>query len=572
MAIPSVFRFALVIAGLFPIKALANVPNAATDSFPKRYHVAAPPLETNWTGQVGTHPWPQHPRPLLFRERWQNLNGIWTYRPAASAEDLLTPPGLPLAREVLIPSCIESGLSGIQEQGIKWMWFGTTFNLTHDWPTDGRVLLHFEAVDYEATVFLNGHKVGSNTGGYFRFSIDIKDHIRHGPNDLLRVSGYINSSSGVPHDVTIRILDNTGKEVAMHSTYSDQQFNFRVDSPALWTPEEPNLYNITVTMGNDMAASYTGFRTISRGVVNGVQRPLLNGEFVFLFGTLDQGYWPDGIYVPPTIDAMLFDIKLLKLVGMNMVRKHIKIEPDLFYHACDQLGLLVFQDMPSMRPTSNAHDQPPTDAQQAEFERQVKLMVDEHKSYPSIAAWIIYNEGWGQLDRPRVNPEFRITDEIRSMDPTRLVNAVSGWWDHGAGDFSDNHHYAEPQCGTPFYSGPSSAYDNRRIGIQGEFGGIGHVPPERNLWPIEEAVRDMYSTYEINADLASYEYRSHVLLGLLRDQIARFNCSAAVWTQTTDVEGEINGLVSYDRNFLRANVKQWRADIQALYDAAEARA
>ncbi|KAK4660367.1 hypothetical protein QC762_0018310 [Podospora pseudocomata] len=320
-------------------------------------------------------------------------------------------------------------------------------------------------------------------------------------------------------------------------------------------------------MGDDLIESYTGFRTISTGVVNGIKRPLLNGKFVYLFGPLDQGYWPDGLHLPPTLEAMVYDLELIKSLGMNLVRKHIKIEPDLFYEACDRLGLLVMQDMPSMRVHTNAR---PTDAEQAEFERQLEIMIKEHRNYPSIVTWVIYNEGWGQItDR---YPEFHITDRIRQLDPTRLINSVTGWHDHGAGDYHDNHHYADPQCGTPFYSLPNTPYDSSRIGFQGEYGGLGHRPLDEHLWPVQAAVRTINETYEMHADEASYNYRAHVLFDLLRQQVEHFACSGAVYTQTSDVEGEVNGLVTYDRRVVRVDVTQWKADIQALYDAAAARA
>lgn len=165
--------------------AFADVLNTEANSIPTRYAIAPPLLTTPWTNDVGTNPWPQHPRPLLYREQWKTLNGIWTYRRANAAEELITPPALPLMREVLIPSCIESALSGVMEEGARWMWFGTNFNLPADWSSSGRVLLHFEAVDYEATVFLNGKEIGSNQGGYFRFTFDITDDMRDGANDLL---------------------------------------------------------------------------------------------------------------------------------------------------------------------------------------------------------------------------------------------------------------------------------------------------------------------------------------------------------------------------------------------------
>jgi len=331
-------------------------------------------------------------------------------------------------------------------------------------------------------------------------------------------------------------------------------------------------------MGSDTIQSYTGFRTISKGVINGIQRPLLNGKFVFPFGTLDQGFWPDGIYTPPSVEAMVYDLQVLKRVGYNMVRKHIKVEPALFYRACDEIGMLVIQDMPSLRP-----DLPDggcgiirlDPSAQPEFDRQLGLMVEQLKSYPSIFAWTIYNEEWGQATSPPW-PEFGLTDMVRQQDPTRLINAVSGWTDHRAGDFDDNHHYATPQCGTPFWSrqggGFDSAYDSSRIGLQGEFGGVGTEVTEDNFAHSWFKNVDRQQSYELANTTAVWNYRCHVLLRELREQIDMFACSGGVWTQTTDVEGEVNGMMTYDRKVIRMNETMWREDIQALYDAAEKRA
>lgn len=221
--------------------------------------------------------------------------------------------------------------------------------------------------------------------------------------------------------------------------------------------------------------------------------------------------------------------------------------------------------MPSM--PSNAK---PTAAQQAEWERQLHILIEQHKNYPSIGTWIIYNEGWAQITEGYY-PEIALTAQVKALDPTRLVDSTSGWHDHGAGDWHDNHHYANPQCGTPFYSTQSTPYDGQRVAIQGEFGGIGHNISAEHAWKVPNSINGVNQTYEIDQDLEAYNYRGHLLLSELRDQVARWACSAAVWTQTTDVEGEVNGFLTYDRRFLRLDEDQWKADIQALYDAAETR-
>ncbi|KAK2041851.1 family 2 glycosyl hydrolase [Colletotrichum somersetense] len=602
--------------------------SAPTAGSAEPYKLQKPPLDTDWTAKVGRNPWPEHPRPQLRREKWLNLNGIWTYRAASGGDDVNHPPSSSvLDREVLIPSCIESGLSGLQELGVTHFWLATTFRVPGNWGNQ-TVLINFEAVDYEATIFINGQKAGFHRGGYFRFTIDATKYLKPGGDNTLLVfvfdptdeQGYVvpigkqtqspshifyRSCSGIwqtvwlestprnnritqldvaadhqghvnvlvhsyaspPSEVHIAVIDKNGKTVGESSGTSDSPFNFTVSSPDAWSPSNPNLYNITVTMGSDKISSYTGFRTISSGMVDGIKRPLLNGEFIFMFGTLDQGYWPDGLYTPPSVEAMTYDLKVLKKLGMNMVRKHIKVEPDLFYHACDTLGLLVIQDMPSLTADSSRLPNP---EQQAEFERQLQIMIQEHKSYTSIVTWTIYNEGWGQLRSPPY-PEQNLVEVVRQIDPTRLINANSGWYDHGFGDYSDNHHYANPQCGTPFYSLNTGPYDKSRIGLQGEFGGIGHNVSIEHLWNVKQAIDTINQTYEINESLEAYNYRGRVLLREFREQVEMYACSGGVWTQTTDVEGEVNGLVTYDRRVLRPDLAQWQVDIKSLFDAARAR-
>lgn len=588
------------------------------------YEVQTPPLDTDWTYKVGTDPWPEHPRPQLQRDNWQSLNGIWKWRAAAGPGEA-PPVGEALTQDVLVPSCLESGLSGVQQLNVAYAWFATEFELPQRWSNStGHVLLNFEAVDYEATVYINGQEAGFNRGGYWRFTVDATRFLKSGVNTLhvfvfdpTDAQGYMgplgkqtltpshifyractgiwqsvwmesvpanyitqldvaagadgqvnvtvwSSSSNSSEPVTISVLDNAGDIIASHKSVANQNFEFAVDGPKLWSPLTPHLYNLTVTLGEDEVSSYTGFRTISVGEIDGVKRPLINGEFHFLFGTLDQGWWPDGLMTPPNREAMVYDLKVLKSLGVNMLRKHIKVEPDLFYQACDQIGLYVIQDMPSM-PLRR-----PNPEQQAEFERQLELLIQQHKSYPSIGTWVIYNEGWGQIT-DTYYPEFDLAARVKELDPTRLVDPTSGWHDHGAGDFHDNHHYANPQCGTPFYSLASTPYDPSRIGIQGEFGGIGHNISEEHAWKVPQAINTVNQTYEIDETLEAYNYRGHKLMSELREQVEMFSCSAAVWTQTTDVEGEVNGFMTYDRRLLRLDEAQWKADIQALYDAAEAR-
>ncbi|CAK3807122.1 glycoside hydrolase family 2 [Lecanosticta acicola] len=605
---------------------------------PTRYAVQTPPLDTDWTYQVGTNPWPQYPRPKLVREEWQSLNGLWTYSNATSLDAVNDPPfNQTLPRQVLVPFCLESALSGIQETRLLYSWYQTHFTIPSNW-TGERILLNFDAVDYEATVFVNGQNATFHRGGYFAFSVDVTGYIdRGGSNELIvfvhdptdsgdyvipigkqslhpshifyrpcsgiwqsvwleaapanyitslningDASGNLNmtvdaaQSNLTSVDVTVKEKES-GKTMGTYRGNVGMPFSFNVNSVQPWSPDSPNLYDVDIKMGEDTVRSYTGFRTVSRGEINGVQRILLNGQAFFPFGTLDQGYWPDGLYTPPTYEAMTYDIHQLKKIGYNMLRKHIKVESPLYYAAADEIGILVIQDMPALRPLQS-HTFPncttrtvlPDPAQQQEFQRQLELLVNQFKSYTSIFTWLIYNEGWGQLTDNNY-PEFALTDIVRNLDPTRLVDATSGWYDHGAGDFSDNHHYANAQCGTPFSSIASSPFDPSRIGFQGEFGGIGQNVSAEHLWKVQQAIDGINQTYEIDQTLDVWNYRGHFLLRELESQVDLYDCAGGVWTQTTDVEGEVNGMMTYDRRILRPDLPQWNADIKALYDASARR-
>ncbi|GMG41653.1 unnamed protein product [Aspergillus oryzae var. brunneus] len=380
---------------LLATHALAAVPaalhqNKARQATP--YAVKEPPLTTPWTDKAGTDPWPEYPRPQLERSEWKNLNGIWQYQDAQSLAALDSPPfGQPLAHEVLVPSCLESGLSGKLCQS-AWV-IAHTHQHTSRYPRE------------KYLIFVVYHAV--------HCSPVLQRPERS--SELCRVTVTANTATTSGSPVEVKVYDGD-EEVGSGQGTSDQTFDFVVDGVELWSPDSPKLYNVTVTMGDEEVHSYVGFRTIAKGKVDGVVRPLLNGEFIFMFGTLDQGYWPDGLYTPPTREAM------------------IKVEPALFYRACDELGLLVIQDMPSARPLSRpdpcaTSDIIPNASQQEEFSRQLEVLVNQFKSYPSIIAW-----GWGQITS--YYPEFELTDRVKELDPSRLVDSTSGWIDHGAGDFS----------------------------------------------------------------------------------------------------------------------------------------
>lgn len=270
----------------------------------------------------------------------------------------------------------------------------------------------------------------------------------------------------------------------------NEPINGKVDNVQQWAPGQGNLYDITVTFKEDSLTSYVGFRSISNTVVDGVARPTVNGKWYFPFSTLDQGYWPDGIFTPPTKEAMLFDVDYLQDLGFNTIRKHIKVESDEYYAYTDRQGIMVWQDMPSM-----PHDRVPNDDQTNEYNRQSLEIVRTHAFFPSIVTWVIYNEGWGQQDGPI---EQGITDQVHETDPTRIIDSVSGWNDHGFGDYKDMHTYSSPQCGLT---------DDKRIQIQGEFGGIGQNVSE-HLWPDPAAIATIDETYELAPDTTTWNNRS----------------------------------------------------------------
>jgi hypothetical protein len=307
----------------------------------------------------------------------------------------------------------------------------------------------------------------------------------------------------------------------------------------LWSPESPTLYDLEVKLkSGDTVASYFGMRKVEvRKDAAGVERIFLNDSPKFMIGPLDQGWWPDGLYTAPTDEASRYDIEMLKKMGYNMCRKHVKVEPERWYYWCDKLGLMVWQDMPSAmvksRPTGVKRDAPVdaefTPQEDGSFRTELRAMMQHLHNYPSIVAWVPFNEGWGQHKTEDV---LRM---VRQLDPTRLVDGPSGWEDRAYGDMKDMHRYPGPDM-YPVVPG--------RASVLGEFGGLG--------WPVEDHLwwnkRNWgYRTYtDQNSLNAAYESAADKLEPLIHDGL-----SAAVYTQTTDVEGEVNGLMTYDRKVLK---------------------
>jgi hypothetical protein len=600
---------AVIVLALALLAALVAPARAASASPRAGWKAQTPPLTTPWTHDVSpTNALPDYPRPQLTRSRWQNLNGVWQFA-AASAGD--TPPaGKDLAERILVPYPVESALSGIKRH-VDHMWYRRTFTVPASWH-GGRLLLHFQAVDYQAAVYVNGVKVATHKGGYDAFSADVTDALKGtGPQELLvgvddttdiggqpvgkqRQSGdgiFYTPSSGIwqtvwmepvsaahidrldatpdlsaktlrltvrASGVTTQTVEATAyaghRKVGQVTGRAGDELVLPVPKPRLWTPDNPYLYTLKVRVLDgrksvDEAGSYFGMRSITRGKgPDGKVRMLLNGKFVMQVGTLDQGFWPDGIYTAPTDAALKFDLQAHKRLGFNMVRKHVKVEPDRWYYWADKLGLLVWQDMPS---TFAGHS--PSAAVKAQFESELHALVDQHRSHPSIVTWVPFNEGWGEYE------PGRIVNEIKSWDPSRLVNADSGvnccdsLPDNGEGDIYDNHTYVGP--GTPTQQGDRAVVD-------GEYGGLGLKVDGHMFDPAHGFA------YEMEPDAATLTRRYTELQGRLLQVEKRCGVSASVYTQITDVEDELNGIYTYDRRVLKPGADEVRASNLALIKAS----
>ncbi|MET8822124.1 MULTISPECIES: PA14 domain-containing protein [Streptomyces] len=561
-------------------------------------------LRTDWADEVGPdNALPEYPRPQLTRDDWQNLNGRWQFAAAEAGEQ--PPVGKELKERILVPYPVESQLSGIQRHEDR-MWYRRTFTVPRDWHIGHgkRLKLNFGAVDWHSEVYVNGVEVADHKGGYDKFSADVTDALKpgrtqelivgvHDPTDSAdgenppvgkqrldpsgiwytpssgiwqtvwmepvapdhvdslkltpRVDGAASTLTvepqGVRDGVPVRATAYAGhRKVATASGRTGEPLTLRIHDPRLWSPDDPFLYDLKVTVGRDRVDSYFGMRSVAVEKVNGVPRTMLNGEPVFLMATLDQGFWPDGLHTAPTDEALAHDLRLHKRLGFNSVRKHIKVEPDRWFYWADRLGLLVWQDMPAMTAGRN-----PGTAARAQYEREMKEMIDEHISSPSVIMWVTFNEGWGQYDIKRV------AEQAKSWDPTRLVNNQSGLnlgADGGAGDLMDEHGYPSPAL-------PPSP-DGRRALVTGEYGGLGLAVPG-HAWSVQQSYVDV--------DPETYTDDYLTKLDEVRALVCR-GSNGAVYTQISDVEGELNGLTTYDRKVLKPDVERVKAAHEALIQDA----
>jgi beta-galactosidase/beta-glucuronidase len=584
------------------------------------------PLHTRWAKDVSPkNALPEYPRPQMSRKDWLNLNGLWDL--AITGKDAPKPDSF--QTKILVPFPVESSLSGVMKSVSEndRIWYRRAFVVPKKWRGQ-HVLLNFGAVDFDATVWVNGKEAGHHRGGYDGFTLDITELLNpSGSNELvvgvldptdagtqprgkqvrkpngiwytptsgiwqtvwlepvakahitsLKITPDVDhnavtvwpmvasenavrsSSSGPPlHNLTLDLrtlpseetispmveitIRDGFKRVYEASVTLGGQISMPVKHARLWSPETPHLYGLEVKLKRgekviDEVHSYFGMRKTSLGKDDkGFTRLMLNNKPCFQFGPLDQGFWPDGLYTAPTDKALRYDIEMTRKLGFNMARKHVKIEPERWYYWCDKLGLLVWQDMPSGdKHISGAMPDITRSPESAkEYEAELKVLVEGRGNHPCIVMWVPYNEGWGQWDTPR------IVEMIRKLDPTRLVDNTSGWTDRGVGDVNDMHKYPGPGAPEP---------EQKRAGVLGEFGGLG-LPVHGHTWQSEKnwGYRSFTNSLALGE---AYSDLTRKLFPLIQEK----GLSAAVYTQTTDVEIEVNGLTTYDRALTKIELKK----------------
>ena len=583
-------------------------------------------LMTRWAKEVSPdNVHPEYPRPQMVRTDWLNLNGLWEY--AIRAKD--APPPVDYDGKILVPFPIESALSGVMKPvgPERRLWYRRKVDVPTSWQGK-RVLLHIGACDWETRIRVNGKLVGEHRGGYDPFTFDITNALRPSGLQEFVLSVWDPTDAGYqprgkqvrkPHGIwytsvtgiwrtiwlepvpqtSIRrfvvVPDVDRSEVRLKVEIAGKGTGYTIEAsfwkpneaekgrPAstvtarlgtgpdtdgktgvalkaslpwaadwLWSPESPHLIPFTLSLldGNgrkvDSVQSYVGMRKISLGKdEQGVVRLFLNNRPLFHFGPLDQGYWPDGLYTSPTDAALRYDIEITKKLGFNMARKHVKVEPDRWYYWCDRLGLLVWQDMPSGdRFTSrNGPDIERSPESARQFKRELQRVIDSLRNHPCIVTWVPFNEGWGQSDTAH------ITQWIKEYDPTRLVDSASGWVDRGVGDVHDIHAYPGPAA-------PPN--EDRRAAVLGEFGGLG-LPLAGHTW--QDKKNWGYRSFSNRESLTAAYLR---LIDRLRP-LKRAGLAAAVYTQTTDVEIEVNGLMTYDRAVIKMPVDKIAKANRTMY-------
>lgn len=586
-------------------------------------------LLTPWTDQVDQNlPHNEYPRPQMVREQWQNLNGLWDYAimPGVPRTESVVYTG-----KILVPYPVESFLSGVGKTVGKdsTLWYKREIILDKKISKNERLILHFGAVDWRMNLYVNGKWIGEHEGGYDPFSFDITDALKKGAKQELVISVWDPTDEGpqpvgkqvkepkgiwytsvtgiwqtvwletVPmqyisglkmhsdidrgllyihadyggdlsenSSIHIEVYDKDTMVAELASTDIGQKI-IEVKNPKLWSPDSPFLYDLKINLLEngkvvDRVSSYFAFRKISMlPDENEVLRMALNDEFVFHYGTLDQGWWPDGLYTAPSDEALKFDIIKTKEMGFNMIRKHVKVEPARWYYYCDLLGMLVWQDMPNgdyeehsqweynpVRLSGKKLEMDRTEESENIFKKEWKAIMDAFGHFQSIVMWVPFNEGWGQFKTKE------ITEWTRKYDPTRLVNSASGGNYFKTGDVLDIHNYPEPRLPHPEFFGRDMAL------VLGEYGGVG-LPVDGHTWKNKDnwGYQNLKTAEELRDRYAE-------LTTLLQPLIVE-GLSGAVYTQTTDVEIEVNGLMTYDRKVSKIDEKEMYRINQKLYESAK---
>ncbi len=580
---------------------------AFTNIFAQEWQPAGDKIKTPWAEKVDpANPLPEYPRPAMAREQWLNLNGLWDYAilPQGSAIPAV------FDGRILVPFAVESSLSGVQKKvGTEnELWYHRQFTIPANWKNKN-ILLNFGAVDWKADVWINDIQIGSHKGGYTPFSFDITPYLLDGNPQKLTVrvwdpadNGFqprgkqvsrpggiwytsvtgiwqtvwlepvgenrvthlktvtnidrntvsvsaFTSSNTTSDLVDIKIFEN-GKVIAQSKGIAGCEVLLSVPAAKLWSPESPFLYDMEVALLRngkliDQVKSYVGMRKIStKRDADGVVRMQLNNKDYFQFGPLDQGWWPDGLYTAPTDEALKFDIVKTKEMGFNLIRKHVKVEPARWYYHCDKEGILVWQDMPSgdggpewqMTQYFNGTEHIRSLESETNYKKEWKEVIDMLISNPCIVSWVPFNEAWGQFKT------VEIAQWTKSYDPTRMVNPASGGNFYPVGEILDIHNYPEPKM---------TLYDGNRVCVLGEYGGIGLVYDD-HLW-----VKDRnwgYVQYKTSAEATDV----YIQFAEKLKKLIPSGFSAAIYTQSTDVEIEVNGLMTYDRKVIKLDESRIR--------------